>query len=97
MRRGKDVVLGIKRQEPKVRRNRFLEGGWLPKFLRCPRDLRLGPLLCKIFLNDLEKGVNNVLITFVVDKELLGAVQPTANCEEIQKVLTFLSYRMIIK
>lgn len=80
-----------------MRENHFLEGGWLRKFLRCPRDLRLGPLLCKIFLNDLEKEVNNVLIAFVVDKELLGAVQPTANCEEIQMVLTFLSYQMIIK
>lgn len=55
-----------------MRENHFLEGGWLRKFLRCPRDLRLGPLLCKIFLNDLEKEVNNVLIAFVVDKELLG-------------------------
>lgn len=58
---------------------------------RCPEDLRMGPALCNMLLSDLEKGVNNELITFVDDKQLLRAVQPTANCEEIQKVLTFLS------
>lgn len=51
----------------------------------------MGPMLCNVFLSDLEKGVNNELITLVDDKQLLRAVQPTANCEEIQKVLTFLS------
>lgn len=34
----------------------------------------------------MEKGVDNELITFVGYKQLWTAVQPTANCEEIQKV-----------
>ena len=50
----------------------------------------MGPMLYNVFLGDVEKGVNE-LVTFVDDKQLLRAVQPTANCEEIQKVLTFLS------
>jgi len=51
----------------------------------------MGPVLCNILLHDLEKGVNNELITFVDGEHLLRSVQPTGNCEEIQKVLTFLS------
>lgn len=48
-------------------------------------------MLYNVFLGDVEKGINNELITFVDDKQLLRAVQPTANCEEIQKILTFVS------
>lgn len=42
-----------------------------------------GTNACNLILDDLEKTVNNELITFVGDKQLLRAVQPTANCEEM--------------
>lgn len=53
----------------------------------------MGAVLYSVFL---EKGIDNELITFVGYKQLRRAVQPTANCEEIQKVLTFLSWQMMI-
>lgn len=57
-------------------------------------ETRMGAMLYSVFL---EKGVDNELITFVGYKQLWRAVQPTANCEEIQKGLTFLSWQMMIQ
>lgn len=39
----------------------------------CPKDLRKGPMLCNLILDDLEKAVNNELITFVDDKVTEGS------------------------
>lgn len=55
----------------------------------------MGAMLYSVFLGDVEKGVDK-LITFVGYKQLWRAVQPTANSEEIQKILTFLSWQMMI-
>lgn len=56
-------------------------------------EIRMGAMLHSVFLG---KGIDNELITFVGYKQLWRAVQPTANCEEMQKVLTFLSCQMMI-
>lgn len=56
----------------------------------------MGAMLYSVFLGDVEKGVDNELITFVGYKQLWRAVKPSANSEEIQKVLAFLSWQMMI-
>uniref|UniRef100_A0A8C3FA90 Reverse transcriptase domain-containing protein n=1 Tax=Chrysemys picta bellii TaxID=8478 RepID=A0A8C3FA90_CHRPI len=56
-----------------------------------PQGSVLGPILCNLFINDLEKGVNSEVAKFADDTKLLKIVKTKADCDELQKDLTKLS------
>ncbi|CAM5142170.1 unnamed protein product [Natator depressus] len=61
---------------------------WRQENSSVPQGSVLGPVLFKIFINDLEKGVNSEVAKFADDTKPPKTVKFKADCEELQRDLT---------